>query len=102
MAIAIDVADGAARFDGQKIRLDDITIPAGGGEPIPDQGRSYLSKTQHEAIRAIVCQVGDKCAGLLSGTTGNWQIARAAGQMTPFQIGCVAVAIYDEQQQEKL
>src|ERR1700685_3482912 len=65
IAVAIHVKNRASRFDGQKIRLNDIPFPIRSRPPVPDQRGSSLPETEHKIIRSVPVQIGDQRTGLL-------------------------------------
>src|SRR5262249_36899554 len=79
IAVAVDVADGAARFDRQVILLDHVLIPAHVSSSIPNQSRSLLAEPENEVIDAIAVEIADDSSRLLGRTAGrNRQIASFA------------------------
>jgi len=48
IAVAIDIANDAAGFDGEEVGFDDVTVPAFSVAAIPDEGGSGLAETKNE------------------------------------------------------
>src|SRR6266849_10595414 len=84
IAIAVDVENRAARFDGEKIFFDDVAVPTLRRAAIPDQRGRLLPETEHEIVHPIAVKIGNDGAGLLRGFAGHGQITVLAGEMLPF------------------
>src|SRR5439155_14945382 len=65
VAVAIDVIDCPARFDGQIVLLDHVSAPPPGVLPIPDQRWRLLPEAEDKVVDAILVQVGNDGPGLL-------------------------------------
>ena len=85
ISVAVDVADGAARFNGKEVFLDHVTVPSGLGPAIPHQGRPLLAEGEHEAVPSVLGEVRHDRGGLLPGSGWHGQIAVATAQVQPTQ-----------------
>ncbi len=83
VAVAINVINRSARFDGQKLFLDHASAPPRGVSPIPDQRRRFLPEAEDEVVDAISVQVGDDGSGLLFRLARYRQITVRAREMFP-------------------
>jgi hypothetical protein len=90
IAVAINVKNGSACFDCEKVGFNDQAGPSCGARPIPDERRGDCAEAENEIVSSVFVEIGNDCASLLGGWARDWEIAGGTGEMAPVRLGGIS------------